>query len=283
MTLPELLKKTVELEGSDLHITINTPPQVRVHGHLQRLEGGDLTPSDTKALTYSVLTDSQKKRFEEALELDFSFGIKGLARFRCNMFNQRGAVGCRLPIDSGKDPQLPGARTARGAGQPRRAAARPRARHRSDRQRQVDDARRDDRQDQSGAEGSHPHHRGSDRIHPSAQGMSRQPARGAQRHAELLDGAARRAARRPRHRSHRRAARPRDRRSGAAHRRDGPLDVRHAAHQLRGADDQPHHRRLSRASAEPDPDAAVARARRDRLPGAAAEDSAAAASVRWRS
>ena len=93
MTLPELLKKTVELEGSDLHLTISTPPQVRVHGHLQRLEGADLTPSETKALAYSVLTDSQKKRFEEALELDFSFGIKGLARFRCNMFNQRGAVG----------------------------------------------------------------------------------------------------------------------------------------------------------------------------------------------
>src|SRR5215217_1869722 len=93
MTLPELLKKTVELQGSDLHITIGTPPQVRVHGHLERLEGADLNPSETKALTYSVLTDSQKKRFEEMRELDFSFGIKGLARFRCNMFNQRGAVG----------------------------------------------------------------------------------------------------------------------------------------------------------------------------------------------
>ena len=93
MTLPELLKKTVELEGSDLHLTINTPPQVRVHGHLQRLEGVDLTPSETKGLAYSVLTDAQKKRFEESLELDFSFGIKGLARFRCNLFNQRGAVG----------------------------------------------------------------------------------------------------------------------------------------------------------------------------------------------
>jgi twitching motility protein PilT len=92
VTLPELLKKTVELQGSDLHITISTPPQVRVHGHLQRLEEPELAPSDTKALTYSVLTDSQKKRFEESLELDFSFGIKGLARFRCNMFNQRGAV-----------------------------------------------------------------------------------------------------------------------------------------------------------------------------------------------
>ena len=91
--LPELLQTLVGLGGSDLHITTNTPPQVRVHGHLQRLEGGDMTPSETKQLAYSVLTDAQKKRFEESLELDFSFGIKGLARFRCNMFNQRGAVG----------------------------------------------------------------------------------------------------------------------------------------------------------------------------------------------
>src|SRR5215203_4454344 len=91
-TLPELLKTTVELEGSDLHLTTNTPPQVRVHGHLQRLAQPELTPTETKQLVYSVLTDAQKKRFEETLELDFSFGIKGLARFRCNMFNQRGAV-----------------------------------------------------------------------------------------------------------------------------------------------------------------------------------------------
>jgi twitching motility protein PilT len=86
------LKRVVELEGSDLHITTNTPPQIRVHGHLQREVGGPMTPAETKQMTYSVLTDAQKKRFEETLELDFSFGIKGLARFRCNMFNQRGAV-----------------------------------------------------------------------------------------------------------------------------------------------------------------------------------------------
>jgi twitching motility protein PilT len=91
-TLPELLKTTVDLGGSDLHLTTATPPQVRVNGKLSRLEMGELAPSDTKQLAYSVLTDAQKKRFEEALELDFSFGIKGLARFRCNLFNQRGAV-----------------------------------------------------------------------------------------------------------------------------------------------------------------------------------------------
>jgi twitching motility protein PilT len=92
-TLPELLKTTVEMEGSDLHIATATPPQVRVHGHLQRLPGAEMTPAETKQLVYSVLTDGQKKRFEESLELDFSFGIKGLARFRGNVFSQRGAVG----------------------------------------------------------------------------------------------------------------------------------------------------------------------------------------------
>jgi len=93
-TLPELLKTMVEMEGSDLHITTASPPQVRVHGHLARLQMPELAPSDTKQLVYSVLTDSQKKRFEETMELDFSFGIKAIgARFRCNVFNQRGAVG----------------------------------------------------------------------------------------------------------------------------------------------------------------------------------------------
>jgi twitching motility protein PilT len=91
-TLPELLKKTVESNGSDLHLSIQSPPIVRVHGELTRLDLPELTPSDTKTLAYSVLTDAQKKRFEETQELDFSFGIRGLARFRCNMYNQRGAV-----------------------------------------------------------------------------------------------------------------------------------------------------------------------------------------------
>jgi twitching motility protein PilT len=92
-TLPELLKTLVDLNGSDLHITTQTPPQIRVHGKLQVLDLPVLGPAETKTLAYSVLTDAQKKRFEETLELDFSFGIRGMARFRCNVFNQRGAVG----------------------------------------------------------------------------------------------------------------------------------------------------------------------------------------------
>jgi len=92
-TLPDLLKTMVEMDGSDLHIATNTPPQIRVNGKLTRLQLPELQPAETKGLVYSVLTDTQKKRFEETLELDFSFGIRGLARFRCNLFNQRGAVG----------------------------------------------------------------------------------------------------------------------------------------------------------------------------------------------
>ncbi len=91
-TLPELLKTTLDMRGSDLHVTTGTPPQVRVDGKLQRLPMPDLSAPETKQLIYSVLTDAQKKRFEETLELDFSFGVRGLARFRCNVFSQRGAV-----------------------------------------------------------------------------------------------------------------------------------------------------------------------------------------------
>ena len=91
-TLPELLKMTVDLAGSDLHLTTNSPPVVRVNGEMRSLELPVLNAAETKQLAYSVLTDSQKKRFEETLELDFSFGIRGVARFRCNVFNQRGAV-----------------------------------------------------------------------------------------------------------------------------------------------------------------------------------------------
>src|SRR5438270_4521130 len=94
ISLSDLLKKLIEVGGSDLHLTTNTPPQVRVDGHLRPIEGArTLTSADTKSLAYSVLTDAQKHRFEEALELDFSFGVRGLSRFRANLFNRRGAVG----------------------------------------------------------------------------------------------------------------------------------------------------------------------------------------------
>jgi len=93
MNLPDLLKATLELGGSDLHLSMGSPPQVRVDGHLKRLDLPDLTPDGIKALAYSVLTDVQKKKFEETWELDLAFGLRGVGRFRCNVFNQKGAVG----------------------------------------------------------------------------------------------------------------------------------------------------------------------------------------------
>jgi twitching motility protein PilT len=93
INLQQLLKAMVEKNASDLHLTTGSPPQLRIDGELVPLRTNNLSPVETKQLCYSVLTDSQKLRFEEELELDFSFGVRGMARFRGNLFMQRGAVG----------------------------------------------------------------------------------------------------------------------------------------------------------------------------------------------
>jgi len=90
--LHQLLQSMIEKGASDLHITTGSPPMIRLNGRLTPLDSGLLTPTETKQLLYSVLTDAQKHRFEEENELDFSFGLKGLSRFRGNVFVQRGAV-----------------------------------------------------------------------------------------------------------------------------------------------------------------------------------------------
>src|SRR5438105_8665804 len=82
----------VEKGASDLHITTGSPPQLRIDGSLVPLKTAPLTPVETKQLCYSILTDAQKHKFEEESELDLSFGVKGLSRFRANIFMQRGAV-----------------------------------------------------------------------------------------------------------------------------------------------------------------------------------------------
>ncbi|MEM1349825.1 MAG: PilT/PilU family type 4a pilus ATPase, partial [Myxococcota bacterium] len=90
--LHQLLKIMVEKGSSDLHITVGSPPQLRIDGSLVPLKTAPLTASDTRQLCYSVLTDGQKQKFETKNELDLSFGVKGLSRFRGNVFVQRGAV-----------------------------------------------------------------------------------------------------------------------------------------------------------------------------------------------
>jgi len=93
MTLPDLLKSTLALGGSDLHLSVGSPPQVRVDGQLQRLDQPVLKPETTQSLVYSVLSDLQKKIFEEQWEQDLAFGLEGVGRFRCNVFLQKGAIG----------------------------------------------------------------------------------------------------------------------------------------------------------------------------------------------
>ncbi|HEU4384977.1 MAG TPA: type IV pilus twitching motility protein PilT [Anaeromyxobacteraceae bacterium] len=90
--LHQLLKAMVEKGASDLHITTGSPPQLRIDGKLVPLKTAPLTPVETKQLCYSILTDAQKHKFEEESELDLSFGVKALSRFRANVFLQRGAV-----------------------------------------------------------------------------------------------------------------------------------------------------------------------------------------------
>jgi twitching motility protein PilT len=90
--LHQLLKAMIEKGASDLHITTGSPPQLRIDGHLVPLKTPPLTPVETKQLCYSILTDAQKHQFEEENELDLSFGVKNLSRFRANIYMQRGAV-----------------------------------------------------------------------------------------------------------------------------------------------------------------------------------------------
>jgi twitching motility protein PilT len=88
----QLLKAMIEKGASDLHLTTGTPPQLRIDGKLHALKMPPLSPQDTKQLCYSVLTDAQKHRFEESSELDLSFSVQRLSRFRGNVFVQRGNV-----------------------------------------------------------------------------------------------------------------------------------------------------------------------------------------------
>ena len=98
-TMHDLLTLMIERGASDLHITTGTHPQIRLNGKLTAISQFEsLSPTDTQRLAYSVLNEGQKQKFEEENELDLSFGIHGLARFRCNVYRQRGAVACAIRV-----------------------------------------------------------------------------------------------------------------------------------------------------------------------------------------
>src|SRR6476646_5825337 len=92
--IPELLGKLLEMNGSDLHLTAGTPPTVRVHGELERLQDyPNLTPRALQGMIYAILPQKMRERFEQELELDMSYSLPGRARFRVNVYMQRDAVG----------------------------------------------------------------------------------------------------------------------------------------------------------------------------------------------
>ncbi|MBA3458325.1 MAG: type IV pilus twitching motility protein PilT [Deltaproteobacteria bacterium] len=92
LNLQALLKAMTDKGASDLHITAGSSPRLRIDGDLVKLQTEPLTPVDTKTLCYSVMNDAQKLRFEEDLEIDFSFGIRNMARFRANVYMQQACV-----------------------------------------------------------------------------------------------------------------------------------------------------------------------------------------------
>ena len=96
VSLRQLLEEMVKIDASDLHLTVGSPPAVRVDGKLIRLQHDVLTPDDTKKLAYSIMNEKQRLKFETSSELDLSFGIENLSRFRCNVFMQRGNVSVAL-------------------------------------------------------------------------------------------------------------------------------------------------------------------------------------------
>lgn len=91
-SFPQLLKALVEQGGSDLHLSVGSPPRLRISGDLLKLEASPLTPRQTQQLCYSILTEEQKRMFEQEHELDFSFKIKDLARFRANIYMQQDSI-----------------------------------------------------------------------------------------------------------------------------------------------------------------------------------------------
>ncbi len=149
VNLHQLLKTMVEKGASDMHITTGSPPQLRIDGAIVPLKLPPLGPVETKQLCYSVLTEEQKHQFEKDNELDLSFGVKGLSRFRANIFMQRGAVAgafrtIPFKILTFDELGLPPDRRRASRTKPQR----PGAGDRPDGLGQVDDARRDHRQDQ---------------------------------------------------------------------------------------------------------------------------------------
>jgi twitching motility protein PilT len=94
--LDDLLREVTDRGASDLHLAVGLPPMLRVDGSLQRSNYRPLGPNDTQRIIYDILTNEQVEKFERTKELDFSYGVKGIGRYRVNVYRQRGSVGAAL-------------------------------------------------------------------------------------------------------------------------------------------------------------------------------------------
>lgn len=111
MTMDAMLNYLVEKGGSDLHLIAGLPPSIRLHGEIIPIEGAEtLTPASAQDVVYSMLTEEQIERFQTSPqtrnELDFAYGIPGVGRFRCNVYRQRGTIGCVIRALAAKIPTL---------------------------------------------------------------------------------------------------------------------------------------------------------------------------------
>ena len=148
-SIDDLLTMMEPLGASDLHVSAGSPPVVRVHGELQPLEElPPLTPEETQQLLYRILSTEQQKRLEVERQIDLSYSVSGLARFRVNVFFQRSAVGAAFRLIPYKILTLEELRLPASLHDFAEQAPRTRAGHRADRLGQVDDARGVDRRDQ---------------------------------------------------------------------------------------------------------------------------------------
>ena len=283
-SIAALLRFAVQQTASDLHLSAGEPPMLRIHGDMLR----DRWPGADSRGHPPLDLRRHERRAAPHVPGQARVRLRVRARRRCcgsaSTCSCRTAAKARCSARSRR--KIPQVRRPRPAPVIRHLCERgegPRAGHRPDRQRQVDDARRDDRLPQRDDGRSHPDARGSDRVRPQAQALAGQPARGRHPDPHVHRRAAQRAARGPRRDPGRRAPRSRDDRARADRCRDRPPRVRHRAHLERAEDDRPHHRRVPARPAGADPHHAVRVAARRDHPDAAATRSAAAAPRRSRS
>src|ERR1041384_1860950 len=274
VNLRALLEEMIEKDASDLHIVAGERPKIRVDGDITSASSEEvLTPKDTLSLAYSVLTENQKKRFETENELDFSFGIQTLAGFRGNCFKQRGCVSLvirQIPFSvktfdelglpavvaglADKPRGLVLVTGPTGSGKSTTLAA------------MIDKINKELKGHiitvEDPIEFIHRHQNCI--VNQREVGTDTNSFHAALKYAlrqALPAGAEGPVRAAPRRGAGRRKPRSRDDVLGAHHRRDGPPCLRHAAHQLRGREHQPHHRHFPVAPADPDPHPAVVRAR----------------------